>query len=283
MEVKIAKYSGYCFGVQRALGIAESTIEKYKTQNKRIFTLGPIIHNPGVVKELEEKGITVANSSEEIDSGDILVIRSHGTPPQIIKELETKGVIIRDATCPFVKRAQEKAKLLSQKGYFVVIVGNKDHPEVKGIKESVENNNFAIVESEKDIKQIPPNRRIGIIAQTTQTMEKLMLVVNKLLDKEKEILTINTICNTTKKRQASTQNLAKKVDLMLIVGGKNSANTTHLADISRNYNPKTYQIESYKEINKKWLEGVKKVGVSGGASTPMKDVLEVKEFIESLY
>ncbi|MBC7333204.1 MAG: 4-hydroxy-3-methylbut-2-enyl diphosphate reductase [Actinobacteria bacterium] len=324
MEIKIAEHSGYCFGVKRAINIAEDTLKKYRPCNKRIFTLGPIIHNPGVVEELKKKGIIVAKSKEEINSGDILIIRSHGMPHQIVKELEDKGVMIIDATCPFVKRAQEKAKMLGKNGYFVVILGNKNHPEVKGIAESIQVNmkvnevsngkkseysiatsrdsndyeddekkrkekfekrkgaNFIVVEDESDLEQISPNQKIGVVAQTTQPMEKFKFLVNKLLEKGKEILVVNTICDTTKKRQISTRNLAKSVDLMLIVGGKNSANTTHLAEISKKCNPRTFHIENYREIDKNWLKGVKKIGISGGASTPLKDVMEVRKFVEGI-
>ncbi|MDZ7838115.1 MAG: 4-hydroxy-3-methylbut-2-enyl diphosphate reductase [Actinomycetota bacterium] len=186
-----------------------------------------------------------------------------------------------DATCPFVKTAQRKAKDLSNQGYFVVLVGTRDHPEVIGIKEQVESDKIIVAQTTADLAQIPSNqKKIGVIVQTTQTLEKLKEMVDSLLDFAQQIKVINTICNTTKRRQQEARKLAAGVDLMLIVGGKNSANTTHLADIAREVNPNTKHIQSYKEIDKKWLKGIKKVGLSGGASTPHDHILEVKKFLE---
>lgn len=282
MDIEIAKYSGYCFGVKRALDIAEETLNKYKKKVNKIYTLGQIIHNRGVVEGLSKKGITVVNSEENITPGSILIVRSHGMSPVVLKRIRAKKVKIVDTTCPFVKKAQDKANFLSRSGYFVIIIGNKEHPEVIGIKEHIENNNFAVVEDIKDVKNIGKKEKIGIVVQTTQTSKKFKSIVSKILEKGKEILVENTICSTTVNRQNSTRELAKRVDVMIIVGGKNSANTTHLAEISKNCNTITYHIENYKGINLSWLRGIKKVGISGGASTPEKDILKVKKLIEKL-
>lgn len=280
MNIEIAKYSGYCFGVKRALDFAEETLKKYKNKNKRIYTLGSIIHNPGVVKELSKKGIKVVKSLEEILPESVFIVRSHGMSPLILEELAKKKVIIVDATCPFVKKAHDNAKFLSKNEYFVIIIGSKNHPEVKGIKDYVKDNKCLVVENKEDIDNVKNKKKVGIVVQTTQTSEKFKLIISSILEKAKEILIFNTICNTTSKRQISTEKLAKKTDLVLIVGGKNSANTTHLAEISRLYNNKTYHIENYKEIKPEWFKNVKKVGISGGASTPLKDILEIKGFLE---
>ena len=282
MDIEIAKYSGYCFGVKRALDIAEETLNKYKKKVNKIYTLGQIIHNRGVVEGLSKKGITVVNSEENITPGSILIVRSHGMSPVVLKRIRAKKVKIVDTTCPFVKKAQDKANFLSRSGYFVIIIGNKEHPEVIGIKEHIENNNFAVVEDIKDVKNIGKKEKIGIVVQTTQTSKKFKSIVSKILEKGKEILVENTICSTTVNRQNSTRELAKRVDVMIIVGGKNSANTTYLAEISKNCNTITYHIENYKGINLSWLRDVKKVGISGGASTPEKDILKVKKLIEKL-
>jgi len=282
MDIEIAKYSGYCFGVKRALDIAEETLNKYKKKVNKIYTLGQIIHNRGVVEGLSKKGITVVNSEENITPGSILIVRSHGMSPVVLKRIRAKKVKIVDTTCPFVKKAQDKANFLSRSGYFVIIIGNKEHPEVIGIKEHIENNNFAVVEDIKDVKNIGKKEKIGIVVQTTQTSKKFKSIVSKILEKGKEILVENTICSTTVNRQNSTRELAKRVDVMIIVGGKNSANTTYLAEISKNCNTITYHIENYKGINLSWLRGIKKVGISGGASTPEKDILKVKKLIEKL-
>ena len=282
MDIEVAKYSGYCFGVKRALDIAEETLNKYKKNGNKIYTLGQIIHNRGVVEELSKRGITVANSEEDIMPGSILIVRSHGMSPVVLKKIRAKKVKIVDATCPFVKKAQAKAKFLSLSGYFVIIIGNKDHPEVMGIKEHIKNNNFIVAEEVADVQSIDKKEKIGIVIQTTQTSNKFKSIVNEILEKGNEILIENTICSTTKDRQNSTKELAKKVDIMIIVGGKNSANTTHLAEISKNCNTTTYHVENYKEIKLNWLKGAKKVGISGGASTPEKDIFKIKKLIENL-
>ena len=282
MDIEIAKYSGYCFGVKRALNITEGTLNKYKKKGNKIYTLGQIIHNNGVVERLSKKGITIVNNEENIMPGSVLIVRSHGMSPVVLKRIRAKKVKIVDATCPFVKKAQAKAKFLSQSGYFVIIIGNKDHPEVKGIKEHIKDNNFMVIEDAKDIEKIGEKEKIGVVVQTTQTIKKLKSIMEKILENGKEILVENTICSTTKNRQKSTEELAKRVDIMIIVGGKNSANTTHLAEISKNCNTKTYHVENYKEINLSWLRGAKKVGISGGASTPKKDILKIKKLIEKL-
>jgi len=281
MEIEIAKHSGYCFGVKRALDIAEKTIKKNKNKKRKIYTLGQIIHNKGVVGELAKKGLFVIKDENEIEPGSIFIVRSHGMSPDILERIKSKNVKVVDATCPFVKKAQAKSRTLSKKGYYLIIIGNKKHPEVAGIREQADKKALKVVENVKDLKGIGKKEKIGVVIQTTQMMENVESIISKLPEIGKEILIENTICNTTEKRQRAISDLAKEVDIVIIVGGKNSANTTHLAEISKKYNPCTYHIENYKEINPGWLKNIKKVGISGGASTPEKDILEVKKFIEN--
>ena len=283
MEVKTAKYSGYCFGVKRALKITEEILKKNQGKKKtKVLTLGSIIHNSGVTDELAKKGLISVKELEEIEPGSIFIIRSHGMSPNLIKEIKERNIKIIDATCPFVKKAQASTENLSKNGYFVIIIGNKKHPEVMGIKDYVLNKNYAVIEDETDVVELPDRKKIGVVVQTTQTIERLSLISGKLLKKTKELLVYNTICNTTIKRQNSTEKLAKNVDVMIIVGGKNSANTRNLTAISREFNKKTYHIESYKEIKPEWFKNAKKVGISGGASTPVEDIIDVKKTIEKL-
>jgi len=283
MDIEIAEYSGYCFGVKRAITITEKTINKYKKTNGKIYTLGEIIHNSGVVKELSKKGLSVAKDEKEITPGNVLIVRSHGMSPVLLEKIKSKNVKIVDATCPFVKKAQSKAKYLSQNGYFVVIIGNKNHPEIKGIKEHVEDSNCCmVIENAEEVSKLRKKKRIGVVVQTTQTSENFESIACRILEKAKEILIENTICSITKNRQNSARKLAKKTDVMIVVGGKRSANTTHLAEISKKYNTGTYHIENFKEINAEWFNGAKKVGIVGGASTPMKDIVDVKKIIEKI-
>jgi 4-hydroxy-3-methylbut-2-enyl diphosphate reductase len=283
MNVEIAKFSGYCFGVKRVLDITEQILKKYKNNNVKIYSLGQIIHNKGVVDKLLKKGLIIAADEAEITPGSVFIVRSHGMGPEILKRLKAKNIKIVNATCPFVKNAQSKAKMLSKKGYYLVIIGSKNHPEVIGIRDHIKSKkSVMVIEDEKDIDVLRKNNRIGIVVQTTSTIEKFQLIVSKILEKGNEILIENTICDTTKKRQNSTKELSKKVDVMIIVGGKNSANTAHLAEISKKYNPRTYYIENYKDLNLDWVKGGKNVGISGGASTPQEDIFNVKKLIEEI-
>lgn len=279
MEVKIAKCAGYCFGVKRAISLAEKSLSG---QTKKVYTLGHIIHNPGVVNRLGQKGIQAVSSEKDIAQNSTVVIRSHGVCPATMKRIKQKKINIIDATCPYVKTAQKKARLLGSEGYFVVLIGRKDHPEVIGIKEQVDPQNIMVAEKTADLKAAAGKKRVGMLIQTTQTLEKLKEMADKVLETAKEIKIFNTICITTKERQNEAAKLARQVDVMVVVGGKNSANTTHLADISRQANKHTYHVQNCKEINPQWLEKASTVGISGGASTPYTDIVAVKQHIEAM-
>ena len=282
MEVEIAQYSGYCFGVKRALKIVEKTLEENSGSGKNIYTLGSVIHNPGVMKELTNMGLISVNNPENIKQGSILIIRSHGMSPRVLNDLLQKNIEIIDATCPFVKKAQAKVKKLESQGYFVLVIGNRDHPEVIGIKEQLDDSNVKVIENSIEASGLDYKKKIGVVIQTTQTTDRVKSITSVLIDKCKELLICNTICDTTKNRQESTKILSRKVDVMVIAGGKNSANTTHLADISLSENKSTYHIESSNEIDPEWFKDSDKIGISGGASTPEKDIIDIKKVIESI-
>lgn len=274
------KHSGYCFGVKRALNIAEDILKKNKNSKVKVFTLGSIIHNSGVINDMARKGLISAKKIDQIEPDSIFIIRSHGLSPELLKELKDKNISIIDATCPFVKKAQHRAMELSRNKYFVVIIGNRDHPEVAGIKDHVIGKDYTVVEDKKDAENLSVKERIGVVVQTTQTIEKLRIITNILLDKTKELLIFNTICNTTKERQNSTAKLARKVDIMIVVGGKNSANTAHLKEISEKCGTTTYHIENFRELKSEWFKNVKNIGICGGASTPEKDITDAIRTIE---
>ncbi len=283
LEIEVAKNSGYCFGVKRALDLTESILNKYKDKKVKIYCLGQIIHNKGVVEMLSRKGIKFVEKEEDIESESIFIVRTHGMPPDIIDRLKSRKIKIIDATCPFVKNAHAKARILNKRGYFLIIIGNKKHPEVIGIKNHIKGSGCMVVENPGDLDYAGKKEKIGVVVQTTQTIENVQAIISELTRIGKEILIENTICNTTGNRQDATKDLARKVDIMVIVGGKNSANTTHLAEISKKINKNTYHIENYKELKTEWLKDAKKIGISGGASTPMQDILEVKKFIENKF
>ena len=281
MEVGVAKYSGYCFGVKRALSIVEKTLDEYSRSGKGVYTLGSVIHNPGVSKKLSSMGLLSVKDPEDIKPESILIIRSHGMSPRILRYLLQKNIKIIDATCPFVKKAQAKVKKLENQGYFVLVIGNRGHPEVIGIKEQLDDRNVKVIENSIEASDLDFKKKIGVVIQTTQTADRVKSITSVLIDKCEELLICNTICDTTKNRQETAKELSKKVDVMVIVGGKNSANTTHLADISLSQNKSTYHIESFNEIDQEWFKKSDKVGISGGASTPKKDIIDIKKTIES--
>ena len=273
MEIYVAKSAGFCFGVKRAINMAEKCSAEFPSA---ICTLGPIIHNPQVVKKLEESRIYAKKGLGEITEGVTVIISSHGIKLEEHGALRGKGVNIVDATCPFVKKAQELVCGLAKDGYAVILVGEKEHPEVKGLV-SYGPEDILVVESPEGIKGMPRRKKIGIVAQTTLPMEKLEAVVNFCLGKASEIKVFNTICNATSIRQEESAELAQKVDRMIVVGGRNSANTRRLAEICRAIQPRTYHVEEAEEIDEAWFEGAASIGITSGASTPdwiIKDVVE---------
>lgn len=277
MEIFVAKSSGFCFGVKRAINMADRCASE---TSGGIYTLGPLIHNPQVVKRLEDaSGVYAKNTVDEIDKGTV-IIRSHGAKLEELKAAKDKGLNIVDATCPFVKKAQELVTELTEEGYFVVIVGEKDHPEVKGIK-SFGSTEIRVAESPKELLDLPRMKKIGIVAQTTVPIEKLESVVRYCLLKAAELKVFNTICNATSIRQKESAELARHVDLMLVVGGKNSANTRRLAEICSTIQPRTHHIEVALEISPEWLDGVQSVGVTSGASTPDWVIAEAVDKLKS--
>ena len=276
MKVILAKRAGFCFGVKRATQMAFEAAGK----DKRTFTLGPIIHSPQVVNKLEGMGVKVIDNLESMDSGTI-IIRSHGVAFGEIDEAVQKKLEIVDATCPFVKKAQEHVKSLSESGYGVVVVGDADHPEVQGIV-SYGGDKVFVVGSGEEVKKLPKMSKIGVVAQTTQSFENLKNVVSECLQRGGEIRVFNTICDATAVRQEEAKELAGQVDCMLVIGGFNSANTRRLAEVCAELQPRTHHIETAAEINMKWFEGVERVGVTAGASTPKWIIDEVMSKIEEL-
>jgi 4-hydroxy-3-methylbut-2-enyl diphosphate reductase len=240
------------------------TFELAKAKEQGIYTFGPIIHNPQVVEKLKKEGVS---STENIHSHDIktLIIRTHGISPGVYEEIKQKRYRLVDTTCPFVKKAQKYAQILQKEGYQVAILGDREHPEVKALLGFAGGNAFVINGKEP----LPPmKRKVGLIVQTTQPVDSLKKVAGQLLDTVKELKVYNTICNSTSLRLEETKRLAMLVDLLLVVGGKNSANTTQLAVLSKNICDKVYHIETADELQQAWFQGIKKVGITGGASTP---------------
>ncbi len=274
MKITIAENAGFCYGVMRAIRMADEALKKYK----KIYSLGPIIHNPQVVEEYERKGLNVTDKIDGIDAP--ILIRSHGVPPETYDYLKKKGIEYIDATCPFVKEAQDYARQLYQEGYTVVIFGDKDHPEVKAHL-GYADYKASIVNSAEEAGSMDSDK-VGIISQTTQSVERFASVVAELSKRAKELKVYNTICDATEKRQQAARKLARVSDLMIVIGGKNSANTRKLYEICKQYCPKVYHIETEKEIQPRWFEGVENVGITAGASTPSYMIERIRRYIEAL-
>jgi len=273
MEIITAKTAGFCFGVKRAIDIA---FQIAKEKRKGIYTLGPIIHNPQVVDKLREKGIIPIENIKAKKDIRALIIRTHGIPLKLSKEISLKGYEIIDATCPFVKKAQYYAKLLSEEGYQVIILGEKNHPEVKSLMSYVIDNAI-VIDGKTSLPKL--RSRVGIVVQTTQPIDVLKKVLSEAIVHAKEIKVYNTICNSTALRLKETENMANKVDVMFVVGGKNSANTTQLTKLCKSLSVPTHHIETSSEIRKEWIEKAKKIGITAGASTPKWIIKEVEKRI----
>ncbi len=262
MEIYLADKAGFCFGVKRAINTAFEAAAR-----GRVYCLGPLIHNPQEVERLNEAGVTTVEDFSSLKAGDSLIIRSHGVPPQVLAQAREKGLTIIDLTCPFVGKAQRDAEALKKEGYQVVVIGEKKHPEVQSIL-GYAGDSAVVMEKAEDAEGIRFHSRIGIVAQTTQSYGNFSEIVLKLLRLSKELKVFNTICSSTKERQEAARILAGQVDVMLVVGGRNSANTSRLVSVCMQQGKPTHHIEVADEIQSSWLQGVKKIGVTAGASTP---------------
>ncbi|WP_408956068.1 bifunctional 4-hydroxy-3-methylbut-2-enyl diphosphate reductase/30S ribosomal protein S1 [Natroniella sp. ANB-PHB2] len=270
MEIQLAECAGFCFGVDRAMNLA---LEAGEERDCKVSTLGPLIHNPQAVSRLQNVGVEVKEKLDDISEG-VVIIRSHGVPPKILEKATERDLELINATCPFVKRAQEKAKELKKKGYQVVISGDKNHPEVISIL-GFADNEAVIIEDESDFDNINIEKKVGVIAQTTQSLENLQKLINYLVSEASELKVYNTICTTTGQRQDEAAELSREVELMLVIGGYNSANTSRLAEICRENEVKTHHIETADDLQTGWFKNIKQVGITAGASTPNWIIKEV--------
>lgn len=261
MLIKKAKSYGFCFGVKRAVEIAESS--------KGAVTLGPLIHNPLEIKRLnDEYNVKFIENIDEIDKNiKKVIVRTHGIPKNELNKLKEKEIEIIDATCPFVKKPQEIVEEMSKQGYDIVIFGDKNHPEIKGVMSySVHDRVFVVLDKE-ELFNIKLKEKVATVAQTTRKIKNYLDIVSYLIKHYKEVRVFNTICNATFENQEAVRDLAKEVDIMIIIGGKNSSNTKQLYNIAKEYCD-TYLVESEKELKKEWFLEKKLCGISAGASTP---------------
>lgn len=277
MKVIIAEYAGFCSGVKRAVQLAEDSLEK-----QPIRSLGPLIHNSQEIARLQRLGIHSGDEeilSQTSEKGEAVLIRSHGVGPQIIAELKDRGWHVIDATCPYVKKAQKLAQEALKEGYQVIILGNKEHAEVKGLRAWTKDTAI-VVASWEDLKDINLPPKVAVLAQTTEKEAKFNELVSYLQGILDEVKVLKTICTATQQRQKAAQELATKVDLMLIIGGRHSSNTNKLWQICKSLNVNSHLIEEVGEMNPEWLKNKEIIGITAGASTPAWIIKEVVMIIE---
>ena len=274
MKVTIAEACGFCYGVRRAVDMASQA----ETGTK---TLGPIIHNPQVVARLSAQGVAPVDSLDEVGDGETVLIRSHGVGPSVYEEASRRGIRVIDATCPHVKKAQQDAKKIVEEGKNLVIIGEKAHPEVISISQWGANRAI-IIDREIEAEQIPFSESLGVVVQTTFSQEQFKRIAEILKTKTNDLDVHMTICTATQQRQNAAVELAGKVDAMIVVGGRNSANTGRLAQVCREQGCPTYHIETAAELDTAAFRGMNHIGITAGASTPDWIIQEVVDIMENL-
>ena len=276
-KVTVAESAGFCFGVKRAVNMA---YDEAASAGEPVYTYGPIIHNEEVVKDLEEKGVRVIrklDELEELPKGKI-IIRSHGISKAEHDRMLSYGFEILDATCPFVLKIHRLVREYSRKGYTIVIAGNREHPEVEGIMGWVEGQSVYTVQTAEDIDKlvVSTDEKICFVAQTTFNYNKFQELVEIITKKGYDIIVLNTICNATEERQTEAAAISKKVDAMIVIGGKNSSNTQKLFEICKEECSNTYYIQTAEDMDFTSIRGMQRIGITAGASTPKKIIEEVQ-------
>jgi len=282
MQIVRASEMGFCFGVRRAVEMMEASVR----ERGPMVSLGSVVHNPQVVQKLREEGLDVVTDVSQV-AGRPVAITAHGVSQQVISDLETNGIEIIDTTCPIVTRSQQWAKRLTEEGFALVVFGDPNHKEVRGVL-GWAGGHVLCLAAESDVAELPPGfpSRVGVLSQTTETEARFASFVKTLLevnmDRISELRVLNTLCHATTAQQAATMHLADTVSLMIVVGGRDSANTRHLAVVAKERGVETYHIETADEIDPTWLKGQERVGVTAGASTPDFVIDQVVERLERL-
>jgi len=271
MKIEKAAEMGFCFGVRRAIEL----VQKAARERGPLQTLGPLVHNQQVVDKLAGYGVSIAASLDEI-RGDIVAIASHGVGPDVMKQIKAQGLEVVDATCPFVRKAQVIAQRLSKEGLGVLVFGEASHPEVQAVLGWAGKNASASLEIPRFTAR---TKRLGIICQTTQNQERFANFVAGIITSDtakfSELRVFNTICDATRKHQAAAIELAKRADLVIVIGGKDSANTRRLVEICADTGVATHHIETVTELDPSWVRGRRHIGITAGASTPDEVIDEV--------
>lgn len=277
MRVLVAEKCGFCPGVRNAINLAKKTLE----EQKEVYSLGPIIHNEEVVNQLAQAGLHTVESVQDIPGGTAL-IRSHGATQKELEVLENKGLNIVDATCVLVKRVQKIARQLHDEGYYVIIIGDRNHPEVKAVVGSTEG--IDVIAARSDLDNLIHHKKLGVICQTTQSPDYFAQMIGDIgrLDFS-EIKIVNTLCRETMSRQEAAVKLCRQVDVMFVLGGLHSANTRKLAELCKKYNSQTFHLQNWNELDISILSNKRTAGVTAGASTPDEVIREFVQKLEAVH
>jgi small subunit ribosomal protein S1/4-hydroxy-3-methylbut-2-en-1-yl diphosphate reductase len=275
VEIRKAKVQGFCFGVAITVKKAEEAI----AARDDVTTLGHVVHNPQMVASLADRGLRNAVSVDEVDAG-ALFVRAHGLPVEVFDKAQDKGLEIIDATCPMVTKIHVQAEKLRADGCKIIVVGDPNHPEVKGTLSHVPG--AWCIETVADVDTLPRASRVGVVVQSTYSRERYSDIVRALCVKYYEVRSVNTICTDTNNRQSEAVRLAKEVQVMVVVGGKTSANTKHLAELSETHGARAYHIERTEDLQSDWFQGINVAGLMSGASTPGWLVDQIEARMEEL-
>jgi 4-hydroxy-3-methylbut-2-enyl diphosphate reductase len=272
MKIQLAESYGFCFGVKRAIKIAE--------ENKNAATYGPLIHNSKEIARLENDfQVGLTDDYKTFQTGDKAIVRTHGIPKNELRELKDKSVDVVDATCPYVTKPQQICQEMSEEGYDIIIFGDEAHPEIKGVK-SYATYGARVVTTPAELENLKLKDKVALVAQTTRKVEEYMEIANYLIPRHKEVRVFNTICNATFENQEAAKKIAKQADIMIVIGGKNSSNTKQLFSIASDNCKDSYHIEDESELDYSWFDGKEFCGISAGASTPDWLIQNVIDAIE---
>ena len=277
MEIKIAKFSGYCYGVKRAMDLALEKLDE--TSEKKVYSLGPLIHNDQAMKKFTDKGLIVEEDINKIEKNSTAIVRSHGLPKDFYDKMDIISTNVVDATCPFVKKIQDIVYENYKSGHGIILIGDKDHPEIRGINGWSDNSSI-IINSIEDVERFDfsEDRAYIVAVQTTYKLEKYLQIEKILKNRLKKVELFNTICYATRERQDAARELSKTVDAMIVIGGKSSSNTKKLAEICSE-NCITFLIETAKDIDLEKISSFSTIGITAGASTPDFIIDEVKDLL----
>jgi|TARA_B100001105_G_scaffold114243_1_gene91533 4-hydroxy-3-methylbut-2-enyl diphosphate reductase len=276
MKIFLAKDAGYCFGVRDAVNLAYESAEKYGD----VYMLGDIVHNENVIKDLNQAGAKVVSSLDEVPDGKPILFRAHGTSIETWSDADKNNMNIIDATCPLVKEIYEEVVKFAKEGRKIIIIGDHGHDEVVGISSQVDNT--IIVSNTDEAMKLRKMKRVGVVTQSTQTIENVQAIINILMTKVFDLRFVNTICFPTKRNQNQIKELSKECDVMIVIGSFTSANSKRLTLLAQEINKKTFQVTCAEEIKPKWFDGANSVGLSAGASTPDSIINEVLKRLKSI-